>query len=55
MQKAIFVNTDYEAALQTPMGHDELALQDQSKASRQFAQPSLLRLGEKKAKTKTTI
>ena len=27
----------------------------QSKASRQFAQPSLLRLGEKKAKTKTTI
>jgi len=28
---------------------------DQSKASRQFAQPSLLRLGEKKAKTKTTI
>jgi len=27
MQKAIFVNTDYEAALQTPMGHDELALQ----------------------------
>jgi len=33
----------------------EWLLGDQSKASRQFAQPSLLRLGEKKAKTKTTI
>jgi len=32
-----------------------MAHQNQSKASRQFAQPSLLRLGEKKAKTKTTI
>jgi len=31
------------------------AWKNQSKASRQFAQPSLLRLGEKKAKTKTTI
>jgi len=30
-------------------------VQYQSKASRQFAQPSLLRLGEKKAKAKTTI